>query len=92
MSKEIEWKERPAQEIKITKYSVGLDYAKIIICGAGVGSNIAKQLVYEDNDVTVIDESEVLLRSLSKMLISFVDLRFARYMVKAGADDADIMI
>ena len=27
---------------------------KIIICGAGeVGSNIAKQLVYEDNDVTV---------------------------------------
>ena len=40
---------------------------KIIICGASeVGSNIAKQLVYEDNDVTVIDESEVLLRSLSK--------------------------
>ena len=40
---------------------------KVIICGASeVGSNIAKQLVYEDNDVTVIDESEVLLRSLSK--------------------------
>ena len=40
---------------------------KVIICGANeVGSNIAKQLVYEDNDVTVIDESEVLLRSLSK--------------------------
>ena len=40
---------------------------KIIICGASeVGSNIAKQLVYEDNDVTIIDESEVLLRSLSK--------------------------
>ena len=34
---------------------------KIIICGAGeVGSNIAKQLVYEDNDVTIVDESEVL--------------------------------
>ena len=40
---------------------------KVIVCGASeVGSNIAKQLVYEDNDVTVIDESEVLLRSLSK--------------------------
>ena len=36
---------------------------KIIVCGAGeVGSNIAKQLVYEDNDVTIIDESEPLLR------------------------------
>ena len=69
---------------------------KIIICGAGeVGSNIAKQLVYEDNDVTVIDESEVLLRSLSKN----VDLKsvcgptaLPDTLVKAGADDADIMI
>ena len=38
---------------------------KIIICGASeVGSNIAKQLVYEDNDVTIIDESEVLIKIL----------------------------
>ena len=40
---------------------------KIIVCGAGgIGSNIAKQLVYEDNDVTIIDESESLLRLLNK--------------------------
>ena len=32
---------------------------KIIVCGAGeVGANIAKQLVYEDNDVTIVDDSE----------------------------------
>ena len=69
---------------------------KIIICGASeVGSNIAKQLVYEDNDVTVIDESEVLLRSLSKN----VDLKsvcgptaLPETLEKAGADDADIII
>ena len=42
---------------------------KIIICGANeVGSNIAKQLVYEDNDVTIVDESELLLRTLNKTL------------------------
>ena len=42
---------------------------KIIVCGAGeVGANIAKQLVYEDNDVTVVDDSESRLRSLSKTL------------------------
>ena len=40
---------------------------KIIVCGAGeVGANIAKQLVYEDNDVTIVDDSEIKLRSLSK--------------------------
>ena len=33
-----------------------------------VGSNIAKQLVYEDNDVTIIDESEPLLRKLNQNL------------------------
>ena len=42
---------------------------KIIVCGAGeVGANIAKQLVYEDNDVTIIDDSESSLRSLNKTL------------------------
>ena len=69
---------------------------KVIVCGASeVGSNIAKQLVYEDNDVTVIDESEVLLRSLSKN----VDLKsvcgptaLPETLEKAGADDADIII
>ena len=69
---------------------------KIIVCGAGeVGANIARQLVYEDNDVTIIDESEVLLRSLSKT----IDLKsicgktvLPEILEKAGADDADIII
>ena len=69
---------------------------KIIVCGAGeVGANIARQLVYEDNDVTIIDESEVLLRSLSKT----IDLKsicgktvLPEILERAGADDADIII
>ncbi len=69
---------------------------KIIVCGAGeVGANIARQLVYEDNDVTIIDESESLLRILNKTL----DLKsvcgktvLPEILEKAGADDADIII
>lgn len=69
---------------------------KIIVCGAGeIGSNIAKQLVYEDNDVTIIDESETLLRSLNKS----VDLKsicgktsHPEVLEKAGADEADMLI
>ena len=69
---------------------------KIIVCGAGeVGTNIARQLVYEDNDVTIIDESESLLRTLNKTL----DLKsvcgktvLPEVLEKAGADDADIII
>ena len=69
---------------------------KIIVCGAGeIGSNIAKQLVYEDNDVTIIDESESLLRLLNKS----VDLKsicgkpsHPAILEKAGADEADMII
>ena len=69
---------------------------KIIVCGAGeVGANIAKQLVYEDNDVTIIDDSESRLRSLNKTL----DLKsicgkiiFPEILEKAGANEADIII
>ena len=69
---------------------------KIIVCGAGeVGSNIAKQLVYEDNDVTIIDESEPLLRKLNQNL----DLKsicgktsHPDVLEKAGADEADMLI
>ena len=69
---------------------------RIIVCGAGeIGSNIAKQLVYEDNDVTIIDESESLLRSLNKSL----DLKsicgktsHPGTLEKAGADEADMII
>jgi trk system potassium uptake protein TrkA len=69
---------------------------KIIVCGAGeVGSNIAKQLVYEDNDVTIIDESEPLLRKLNQNL----DLKsicgkpcHPEILENAGADEADMII
>ena len=69
---------------------------KIIVCGAGeVGANIAKQLVYEDNDVTIIDDSESRLRSLNKTL----DLKsicgkiiIPEILEKAGANEADIII
>jgi len=69
---------------------------KIIVCGAGeVGSNIARQLVYEDNDVTIIDESESLLRSINKSL----DLKsicgktaLPEILERAGADEADMII
>ena len=69
---------------------------KIIVCGAGeVGANIAKQLVYEDNDVTIVDDSESRLRSLNKTLdlksvcgkITLPDI-----LEKAGADEADMII
>ena len=69
---------------------------KIIVCGAGeVGANIAKQLVYEDNDVTIVDDSETRLRSLNKTLdlksvcgkITLPDI-----LEKAGADEADMII
>ena len=69
---------------------------KIIICGANeVGSNIAKQLVYEDNDVTIVDESELLLRTLNKTL----DVKsicgkttLPGVLEKAGAEEADMII
>ena len=69
---------------------------KIIVCGAGeIGSNIAKQLVYEDNDVTIIDKSESSLRMLNKS----VDLKSVcgktthpEILEKAGADEADMII
>ncbi|HAQ32517.1 MAG TPA: Trk system potassium transport protein TrkA, partial [Rhodospirillaceae bacterium] len=39
---------------------------KIIVCGAGqVGSSIARHLAGENNDVTVVDQSPELVRSLS---------------------------
>ena len=69
---------------------------KIIVCGAGeVGANIAKQLVYEDNDVTIVDDSESRLRSLNKTL----DLKsvcgnsiLPEVLEKAGANEADMII
>ena len=69
---------------------------KIIVCGAGeVGSNIAKQLVTEDNDVTIIDESEELLRSINQNL----DVKsicgkpsYPSVLEKADAEETDMLI
>ena len=42
---------------------------KVIICGAGqVGTSIAKQLTLEDNDVTVIDQSQKLIEKINNSL------------------------
>ena len=39
---------------------------KIIVCGAGkVGSNIARHLALENHDVTIVDQSENLVRQIS---------------------------
>lgn len=69
---------------------------KIIVCGAGeVGSNISRQLVSEDNDVTIIDESEELLRVINQNL----DVKsicgkpsYPNILEKAGAEEADMLI
>ena len=69
---------------------------KIIVCGAGeVGSSIAKQLVLENNDVSIIDESEELLRKINQTLDvksicgkpSYPDI-----LEKAGAEESDMLI
>ncbi|MCP5433523.1 MAG: Trk system potassium transporter TrkA [Alphaproteobacteria bacterium] len=69
---------------------------KAIICGAGqVGSGIARQLVAEGNDVTIIDWRPELVRSIQEML----DLRgiighgaHPDVLDQAGASDCDLLI
>ena len=40
---------------------------KVIICGAGkVGTSIAKHLVFQQNDVTVIDQSSDLISDIKE--------------------------
>ena len=66
---------------------------KIIVCGASeVGANIARQLVYEDNDVTIVDESESLLRKVNQSLdVKSICGKTAlpEVLEKAGAEEAD---
>lgn len=69
---------------------------RIIICGAGrVGFGIARQLSTENNEVTVIDQSKELIRSISERL----DVRgvvgngsYPEVLVEAGAKEADLII
>ncbi|MBF91915.1 MAG: Trk system potassium transporter TrkA [Rickettsiales bacterium] len=69
---------------------------KIIVCGASeVGANIARQLVYEDNDVTIVDESESLLRKVNQSLdVKSICGKTAlpEILEKAGAEEADMII
>lgn len=69
---------------------------KIIVCGAGqVGANIARQLAYEANDVTVIDRDRAVVQRLSDS----VDVRaivgnasLPDVLADAGAKTADMLV
>ncbi len=69
---------------------------KIIIGGAGqVGRGIAERLAQEQNDVTVIDSSPVLVQSITDALDVRGVVGFASYpetLARAGAEDADMII
>ena len=69
---------------------------RIIICGAGrVGFGIARRLSAENNDVTVVDQSKDLVRSITERL----DVRgvigngsYPEVLAEAGAREADMII
>jgi len=69
---------------------------KVIICGAGqVGWQIARHLSRENNDVTVVDKDEALIRRISEVLDVSGIAGFASYpdvLERAGAKDADMII
>lgn len=69
---------------------------KIIICGAGqVGHGIAERLSGEDNDVTVIDTSPVLVQALADSLDVQGIVGHGSHpdvLERAGAADADMII
>ena len=69
---------------------------KIIVCGAGeVGLNIAKQLVNEDNDVTIVDESEDLLRQINQTLdVKTITGKpcYPKVLEKSGAEESDLLV
>lgn len=69
---------------------------KVIICGAGqVGSNIARYLSDENNDVTVIDRSTELIQKISETLDVQGLVGHASHpdvLERAGAEDAEMLI
>jgi len=69
---------------------------KIIVLGAGqVGSTVAQSLALEDNDVTVVDSNEQILRDLGARLDLGTVCGTASYpdvLRRAGAEDADMII
>ena len=69
---------------------------KVIVCGAGqVGYSIARYLAQEDNDVTVVDQSQQLTRKIADTLDIKTVNGFASHpdiLEQAGAADADMLI
>lgn len=69
---------------------------KIIVLGAGqVGSTVAQSLSLEDNDVTVVDTDDQVLRDLGSRLDLGTVCGAASYpdvLRRAGAEDADMII
>ncbi|MGD9638431.1 MAG: Trk system potassium transporter TrkA [Alphaproteobacteria bacterium] len=69
---------------------------KVIICGAGqVGSTIARYLLSDNNDVTIIDNSSELIEKISSNLDVQTVLGHASHpkvLERAGARDADMLI
>ena len=69
---------------------------KIVICGAGlVGASIAEHLANENNDVTVIDQNEALVRKISESqdvrgVVGLASL--PNILERAGIADADMLI
>lgn len=69
---------------------------RVIVCGAGrVGFGIARRLARENNDVTVVDQSKDLIRSVSEAL----EVRgvvgngaYPEVLAEAGAREADMII
>ena len=69
---------------------------KIIICGAGkVGTSIAKHLVDQGNEVTVIDQSKKLIAQIREKVDLKTIIGSASYpsvLENAGCNDADMII
>ncbi|MDX5362051.1 MAG: Trk system potassium transporter TrkA [Alphaproteobacteria bacterium] len=69
---------------------------RAIVCGAGmVGSNIARQLAAEENDVVVIDSSPDLVRKITDTLDVQGVVGFASHpdvLDRAGARDAELIV
>tara|TARA_Y100000748_G_C15500300_1_gene489766 strand:+ start:2183 stop:3574 length:1392 start_codon:yes stop_codon:yes gene_type:complete len=69
---------------------------KIIICGAGkVGTSIAKHLVEQGNEVTVVDQSKKLISEIKEKVDLKTIIGSASYpsvLENAGCSDADMII
>ena len=69
---------------------------KVVIAGAGrVGFNLAKYLAVGANDVTIIDQSEELLRQISDSIDVQPIVGYASHpevLERAGAQEADLFV